>query len=220
MAKWWPLVAVCLGAFVPLVDVTILTAALPDVAAGLDASLADLQWVINVYALAPAALLLGMGAPADLLGRRRVYLIGLLVYGAGALICAVAPTIGVMIAARAVQGVGAAAMFATIVALLGVTYQGRDRGVTFGVWGAVSSAAVAIGPLLGGLLTQHLGWRWIYVLGLVISLGTIVLVRIVLVESRDPSRPRVDFAGMVSFTVAAGRKRGNSPMTTASTTSA
>ncbi|WP_143531846.1 MFS transporter [Saccharothrix sp. ALI-22-I] len=204
MAKWWPLVAVCLGTFVLLVDVTILTVALPDMAAGLDASLADLQWVINVYALALAALLLGMGSLADLLGRRRVYLIGLLVYGAGALICALAPTIEMMIAARAVQGVGAAAMFATIVALLGVTYQGRDRGVAFGVWGAVSSAAVAVGPLLGGVLTQYLGWRWIYVLGLVVSLATVVLVRIVLVESRDPGRPRIDLAGMAAFTVAAG----------------
>ncbi|MFI9812736.1 MFS transporter [Saccharothrix variisporea] len=204
MVKWWPLVAVCLGTFVLLVDVTILTVALPDMATGLHTSLSGIQWVINVYALALAALLLGLGSLADLLGRRLVYLLGLGVYAAGALVCAFAPNIQVMIAGRGVQGIGAAAMFATIVALLGVTYRGRDRGVAFGVWGAVSSAAVAVGPLLGGLLTQHLGWRWIFAFGLLVSLGTMVLVRLVLAESRDAASPRLDLPGMVSFTVAAG----------------
>lgn len=132
---WWPLVAVCLGTFMLLVDVTIVNVALPDMAVDLGASFSGLQWVIDVYALALAALLLAVGSLADIVGRRRTYLVGLVVFVLASFACGVAPSEAALIVARGVQGIGAAAMFATTIALLNSTYHGRDRGTAFGVWG-------------------------------------------------------------------------------------
>src|SRR6201996_3908890 len=159
MRKWWPLVAVCTGAFMLLVDVTIVVVALPDMAKGLKTSFSSLQWVLDMYALVLAALLLGAGSVADLLGRRKVYLLGLTVFALASLTCGLAPNTTVLIVARGVQGAGAAAMFATTMALINSIYQGRDRGVAFGIWGAVNGAAAAAGPIIGGVLVQPFGWR-------------------------------------------------------------
>ena len=137
--KWAPLAAICLGTFMLLVDVTIVTVALPDMAAALDASFSGLQWVIDAYALALGALLLSAGSLADRVGRRRVYLGGLAVFTLASLACGLAPSSSVLIGARAVQGVGAAAMLAMTLALLSMTYRGADRGTAFGVWGATSA---------------------------------------------------------------------------------
>jgi EmrB/QacA subfamily drug resistance transporter len=204
MRKWLPLLAISLGTFMLLVDVTIVTVALPDMARDLPASLSDLQWVLDVYALALAALLLGSGTVADRAGRKRVYLIGLVVFALASLGCAVAPTPGVLIAARAVQGLGGAAMFATTLALLGGAYHGKDRAVAFGVWGAINGAASAIGPILGGLLTEHLSWRWIFLVNLPVSVIAVALAARVLPESRDENAARVDGRGVVAFGAAAG----------------
>ncbi len=201
---WLPLVAVCLGTFMLLVDVTIVNVALPDMAIDLEASFSGLQWVVDVYALALAALLLLVGSISDTIGRRRTYLAGLVVFTVASLACGVAPSEGALIAARAVQGVGAAAMFATTVALLHASYDGRDRGVAFGVWGATAGAAAAAGPIAGGLLTGGLSWRWIFFVNLPIGIATILLARRVVRESRNPQRPRIDWAGGGAFTVAAG----------------
>ncbi|MFI9269563.1 MFS transporter [Kitasatospora sp. NPDC052896] len=204
MRKWLPLIAVCLGAFMLLVDVTVVTVALPDMASGLHTSFAELQWVMDGYALALAALLMGAGSLADLVGRRRVYVAGLVLFAAASLACGLATGPGALIAFRAVQGIGGAAMFATTMALLNSTYHGRDRGVAFGVWGAVSGAAAATGPVLGGLLTQHLDWRWIFFVNLPVSaLAVLVTLRYV-GESRNPHARGVDLPGLLTFTVAAG----------------
>jgi EmrB/QacA subfamily drug resistance transporter len=186
-----------------LVDVTIVNVALPDMAIDLQASFAGLQWVVDVYALALASLLLLVGSIADIGGRRRTYLAGLGVFVVASLACGLAPSEGALIAARAVQGVGAAAMFATTLVLLNTTYSGRDRGVAFGVWGATSGAAAAAGPIAGGLLTQGLSWRWVFFVNLPIGIVTVVLARRALTESRLEHRPRIDWAGGGAFTVAA-----------------
>jgi EmrB/QacA subfamily drug resistance transporter len=204
MRKWLPLVAISLGTFMLLVDVTIVTVALPDMAHDLSASLSDLQWVMDIYALALAALLLGCGTLADRSGRKRIYLIGLVVFALASLGCALAPTPAALIAARAVQGIGGAAMFATTLALLSVTYRGPDRAIAFGAWGAVNGAASAIGPILGGLLTENFGWRWIFLINLPVSVVAVALAARVLAESRAPAAGRIDLPGMVSFAVAAG----------------
>jgi EmrB/QacA subfamily drug resistance transporter len=204
MRKWLPLVAVCAGTFILLVDVTIVTVALPDMARSLDTSLPDLQWVLSVYALVLAALVLTAGSIADRIGRRAVYLGGLAIFAAASLVCGLSGSVGVLVAARGVQGLGAAAMFATTMALISNTYEGRDRGVAFGVWAAVNGGASAAGPLVGGLLTTHFGWRWIFLVNLPIAVGAVVLTLVVVRESRDPRPRRVDIAGMVTFTVAAG----------------
>ncbi|MDH6126180.1 MFS transporter [Kitasatospora sp. GP82] len=204
MRKWLPLIAVCLGAFMLLVDVTIVTVALPDMATSLHTGFADLQWVMDIYALALAALLLGAGSLADLVGRRAVYLGGLVLFALASLACGLSGSSGELIAFRGLQGIGGAAMFATTMALLSSTYQGRGRGIAFGVWGAVNGAAAAAGPILGGLLTEHLDWRWIFYVNLPISaLAVLVTLRAVR-ESRNPHATGVDLPGLVTFTVAAG----------------
>ncbi|MGT2530514.1 MFS transporter [Streptomyces nojiriensis] len=203
MRKWLPLTAVCLGAFMLLVDVTIVTVALPDMAADMHTGFAGLQWVMDVYALALAALLLGAGSLADRIGRRRVYLAGIALFAAASLACGLATGPTQLIAFRAVQGIGGAAMFATTMALLSGAYQGRDRGVAFGVWGAANGAAAASGPIIGGLLTEHFGWRWIFFINLpVCALALYVTLRAV-AESRDPHARRLDLPGMAGFTAGA-----------------
>ncbi len=204
MRKWWPLVAVCAGAFMLLVDVTIVNVALPDMARELNTTFSDLQWVIDLYALVLGALVLTIGSVADRVGRRAVYLGGLVLFAASSLSCGLAPDGAVLIAARGVQGIGAAAMFATTMALISNTYQGRDRGIAFGVWGAVNGAASAVGPIVGGLLTANFGWRWIFLVNLPVSVIAVALTLRVVTESRDPNPRRIDLPGMVTFTVAAG----------------
>ncbi|MFF3839055.1 MFS transporter [Streptomyces sp. NPDC001930] len=204
MRKWWPLVAICLGTFMLLLDVTIVTVALPAMAADLGTTLSDVEWVVDVYALALASLLLGVGSRADRIGRRKVYLVGLIVFTAASVGCALAPNAGVLIGARAVQGLGAAGMFGTTIALLGMHYSGRDRGVAFAVWGATNSVAAAAGPMVGGLLTQYLDWRWIFFVNLPVCLVAVVLTLRSVREAKGQGRQRADVLGVVTFTVASG----------------
>ncbi|MEW2400585.1 MFS transporter [Streptomyces sp. NPDC046862] len=216
MRTWGPLTAVCLGTFMLLLDVTIVVVALPDMARALDASLSDLQWVVDGYALALAALLLGVGAAADVVGRRRVHVVGVVLFAVASLLCGLASGPGTLVAARALQGVGAAAMFATTLPLLGSVYQGRQRSVALGVWGAVSGGAAAVGPVLGGVLTDGPGWRWIFFVNLPVSLAAVWLTLRRVPESRGrqgaaaPSAgrsrawERVDRAGTVAFACFAG----------------
>lgn len=206
MRKWLPLAAVCLGTFMLLVDVTIVVVALPDMAGSLHTSFSDLQWVMDIYALALAALLLGLGSLADRIGHRRVYVAGVAVFALASLACGLATDPAVLIAFRGVQGVGGAAMLATTTALVSRLYHGRDRGVAFGAWGAVSGAASAAGPILGGLLTEYLDWRWIFFVNLPISVLAIVMtLRYVQAPADGAARGRgMDLPGMAAFTVAAG----------------
>ena len=204
MRKWLPLIAVCLGTFMLLVDVTIVTVALPQMARSLDTTFADLQWVMDVYALVLAALLLAAGSLGDRAGHRKLYVAGLVVFAGASLACGLATSPGVLIAFRAVQGIGGAAMLATTVALISHLYSGRDLGTAFGVWGAVSGAAAAAGPIMGGLLTQHLDWRWIFFVNLPISVLAVAMTLRYVGESRGVRRGGMDLAGLVTFTAAAG----------------
>ncbi|MER6352324.1 MFS transporter [Streptomyces sp. NPDC001634] len=204
MRTWGPLTAVCLGTFMLLLDVTIVVVALPDMARALHASLSDLQWVVDGYALALAALLLGIGAAADILGRRRVHVVGVVLFAAASLLCGLASGPGTLVAARALQGVGAAAMFATTLPLLGSVYQGRQRSAALGVWGAVSGGAAAVGPVLGGVLTEGPGWRWIFFVNLPVSVLSVWLTLRAVPESRGPRGMRIDWAGTVMFAGFAG----------------
>ena len=159
--------------------------------------------MIDSYAVALAALLMGLGSLADLRGRRRVYLAGLAVFAAASLASGLAASPGLLIAARAVQGVGGAAMFATTIALLNASYQGRDRGTAFGVWGAVAGASAAVGPVLGGLLTETLSWRWIFFVNLPVSAVAIALTLAVFGADRSQATGRFDLAGVLAFTAGA-----------------
>lgn len=203
MRKWLPLVAFCLGMFMLLVDVTIVSVALPDMSHSLKASFTDLQWVMDGYALALASLLLLAGSVADLFGRRRVYAAGLVFFAAASLACGLAPNAAFLIGARLVQGIGGAAMLATGMALLNSTYTGRDRGVAFGAFGAVAALAAAAGPLIGGLLTQHLDWRWIFFVNLPFSVLTLALTLTTVTRTGRSRGVRLDLPGMATFTTAA-----------------
>lgn len=200
MRKWWPLIAVCFGAFMLLVDVTIVVVALPSMGTDLGTDFTGLQWVMDAYALALAALLLAIGTLSDRWGLRRTYLFGLAGFAAASLACGLAGTGPVLIAARAAQGVFAAAMFAAAMALLNLTYLGRDRAVAFGIWGAVNGAAAAAGPVLGGLLTQNFGWRWVFLVNLPVSVLAIWLGAKVLMKTRCSDAGRFDGLGAVLFT--------------------
>jgi EmrB/QacA subfamily drug resistance transporter len=203
MRKWLPLITVCLGTFMLLIDVTIVNVALPDMAKDLKTSFSSLQWVVDAYALTLAALVLGTGSIADVVGHRRAYVAGLALFAVASLVCGLAPNSGALIAARAVQGVGAAAMFATTFALLNSNYTGRDRGTAYGMWGAVSGAAAAVGPIIGGLLTEWISWRWIFFVNLPISVIAIMLCVTVLKDTHEPVRSRIDVGGIVTFTASA-----------------
>ena len=200
MRKWLPLVTVSLGTFMLLVDVTIVNVALPDMAVDLKTSFTSLQWVVDAYALVLAALVLGTGTIADKIGHRRAYVIGLALFAASSMVCGVSPNASVLITFRAIQGLGAAAMFATTFALLNSSYQGRDRGTAYGMWGAVAGASASIGPILGGLLTQGISWRWIFFVNVPVSVVVIALCVFVLVDQQAPAKRRIDYAGMATFT--------------------
>src|SRR6516225_12488630 len=160
-SKWWTLVAVCLGIFMLLLDITIVTVALPAIQRGLGSSFSGLQWIVDACALTLAAFLLTAGSLSDSYGRRRLFLIGLVVFTGASLLCGFATSTLMLQVSRAVQGVGGAIMFAVSLALLADAFRGTDRGVAFGIWGAITGIAVAVGPLLGGVLTSGISWRWI-----------------------------------------------------------
>jgi EmrB/QacA subfamily drug resistance transporter len=202
--KWWTLTAVVAGVFMLVVDITIVNVALPDIGGNFHASLADLQWVIDAYALALAAGLLTAGALADLWGRRRLYAAGTAIFTVGSLLCGVATGPLFLAIARAGQGVGGSVVFATSLALLGDAFRSRDRGVAFGIYGAILGLGVAVGPVLGGVLTSGISWRWIFFVNLPIGIATVVVTLTRLRESRNPAATRPDWLGFVTFSGALG----------------
>jgi EmrB/QacA subfamily drug resistance transporter len=200
--KWWTLIVVCVGTFMLLLDITIVNVALPTIAKDLKASFSDIQWVIDAYALTLASLLLTAGTLADRLGRRLLYAIGLTLFALTSLLCALSPSALFLILARAGQGIGGAIMFATALALLAQEFHGRERGTAFGIWGAAIAASAAVGPLLGGALTEGLGWSSIFYINVPIGLVAAVLCMTKLGESRDPDARKIDWIGTVTFTAA------------------
>jgi EmrB/QacA subfamily drug resistance transporter len=199
--KWWTLIAVSVGTFMLLLDITIVNVALPDIQHSLKASFSDLQWVVDAYALSLASLLLTTGSLADLYGRRLVFCIGLVLFTAGSLLCGLATGSLFLIISRAGQGLGGAIMFATALALLAQAFQGRERGTAFGVWGAVTGIAVAVGPVLGGILTTELSWRWIFLVNVPIGAVAVILTMARVEESKETRARRPDWAGFVLFTL-------------------
>src|SRR5437660_10105144 len=193
--KWWTLLVVCVGTFMLLLDITIVNVALPKIASDLKASFTDIQWVIDAYALTLASVLLTTGTLADLFGRRLMFSIGLGLFAFTSLLCALSPSSLFLILARAGQGIGGAIMFATSLALLAQEFHGRERGTAFGVWGATIAASAAVGPLLGGFLTEGLGWSSIFYINVPIGLVAAGFTMTKLRESRDPEAGKVDWIG-------------------------
>ncbi len=200
--RWWTLAAVCTGVFMLLLDITIVNVALPDIEQAFHASLSDLQWVVSAYALTLAAFLLTAGSLADLYGRRLLFASGIAIFTLGSLLCGVANSSLFLTIARGGQGIGGAIMFATALALLAQAFQGRERGVALGIFGAVTGIAVAVGPVLGGAITTGLSWRWIFYVNVPIGILALAATLLRVEESRNPDAKRPDWAGFVTFSAA------------------
>ncbi|MBO0833548.1 MAG: MFS transporter, partial [Actinobacteria bacterium] len=198
--KWWTLVAVCLGTFMLLLDITIVTVALPDIQRVLHSSFSDLQWIVDAYALTLAAFLLTAGSLADMYGRRMLYLIGLVIFTGASALCGFAVNTVMLELSRGLQGIGGGIMFAVSLALLADAFRGSDRGIALGVWGAVTGLAVAIGPLLGGILTSGISWRWIFFVNAPIGVIAVAITALLVAESRLPTATRPDWPGFAMFT--------------------
>jgi EmrB/QacA subfamily drug resistance transporter len=197
--KWWTLIAVSVAIFMLLLDITVVNVALPSIQRSLHSSFQDLQWVVNAYSLTLAAFLLTAGAVSDLVGRRRVFTAGLIVFTASSAVCGLSSSPLMLNLARAVQGTGGAMMFATSLALIAQAFHGKERGVAFGVFGGVIGAAVAVGPVVGGVITSGIGWEWIFFVNVPIGIAAVLLTLSQVSESRDPNARGVDWAGLITF---------------------
>jgi EmrB/QacA subfamily drug resistance transporter len=198
--KWWTLGVVSVATFMLLLDITVVNTALPAIQKDLGGSFTDLQWVVDAYALSLAALVLTAGSLADRLGRRRVFAVGLAIFSVASLMCGLAPDPTFLNVARAIQGIGGAIMFAVSLALVAQEFPaGRERGMAMGIYGATIGIAVAIGPLVGGLLTDGLGWESVFLLNVPIGIAAVAITYWKVAESRDPNATRVDWAGLVTF---------------------
>jgi EmrB/QacA subfamily drug resistance transporter len=197
--KWLTLIVVCVAVFMLLLDITIVNVALPDIGRSLHADFSDLQWVVDAYSLMLAAGLLTAGSLGDLLGRRRVFVVGLAIFSLASLACGLSGTSTLLNLMRAVQGIGGAIMFAQSLALIAEAFQGRERGTAFGIWGATVGASVAVGPLIGGVLTESAGWEWVFFVNVPVGVVAIALALRYISEARDPNAPGVDWPGLVTF---------------------
>jgi EmrB/QacA subfamily drug resistance transporter len=198
--KWWTLGVVSVATFMLLLDITVVNTALPAIQRDLGGSFTDLQWVIDAYTLSLAALVLTAGSLADRLGRRRVFGAGLVIFSVASLLCALAPDPTFLNLARGLQGVGGAIMFAVSLALVAQEFpSGAERGMAMGIYGATIGIAVAIGPLVGGLLTDGLGWESVFLLNVPIGIAAVAATFWKLRESRDPNATRIDWPGLVTF---------------------
>src|SRR3954470_21723075 len=191
------LVVMCAGLFLVQLDVSIVNVALPSIRAELHPSAAGLQWVVDGYAIALASLMLAGGTIGDLYGHRRVVLAGLALFGVASAAAGAAPTIGVLVAARVAQGVGAALLLPGTLAIITHAFpQPRERARAIGVWAAVAGLSLPAGPVLGGLLVAGPGWRWVFLVNLPIVAAAAVLTVRLVTESGDPRGRRLDVPGV------------------------
>jgi EmrB/QacA subfamily drug resistance transporter len=197
--KWWTLAAVAFGLFMIMLDNTVVNVALPSIAADLQADLSELEWIVTGYALTFASLMLTGGKLADLMGRRLIFIVGLTIFTLSSLACGLASSGEVLIGARVVQGAGAALMNPATLSIIAATFPPRQRGTAIGIWAGVSALALAIGPLVGGLLTEHIDWSWIFFVNVPIGVLAIAASLILIPESKDESaEQRLDLPGLVT----------------------
>lgn len=201
--KWWTLGSLCFALFMIMLDNTVVNVALPAIKADLGISTSELEWTVAAYALTFASLLLTGGKLGDLLGRRLIFVIGLGVFTLSSLACGLSSSAGELITARAVQGVGAALMMPATLSIISATFHARERGMAIGIWAGVSAMALAIGPLAGGLITEHISWNWIFYINVPIGVVAVASAFFVVPESRDTSHEqRLDPLGLLTSGIA------------------
>jgi len=197
--KWWTLGAVAFGLFMIMLDNTVVFVALDSIQKDLKIETSELEWVVNGYALTFAVLMLTGGKLADMLGRRRIFVVGLVIFTAASLACGLATGATFLIGARIVQGVGSALMNPATLSIITATFPPRQRGMAIGIWVGVSAMALAIGPLVGGILTQQINWSWIFFINVPVGIAGIIVARFAIDESRDESEEqRLDLPGLIS----------------------
>jgi EmrB/QacA subfamily drug resistance transporter len=204
MRRTWTLIAVALATFMTYLDNNIVNVALPVIQRDLNLSTAGLEWIVSGYILVFASLLLAGGRLADVYGRKRLFAIGLVIFTAASLVAGLAGSADVLVGARAVQGLGAALLTPTTLAIISATYPDpRERNMAVGVWSAVGALALALGPLLGGLISDHLSWGWIFFINVPVGIATLALGLWAISESRESSAPRrLDLPAVVLSSVA------------------
>jgi EmrB/QacA subfamily drug resistance transporter len=196
--RWWTLAAMCLGLAMISLDTTVINVALPTIGRELNTGLSGLQWTVNAYTLSLAALLVTGGRLGDIYGRKRCFLIGVVIFAGSSMVCGAAPNERALIAARAVQGVGAALMMPGTLSILGSVFPPEERGKAIGIWAGVSGIALALGPVIGGLLTQDVSWRAVFYINAPVALAAIAITLIATPESRDENAERsLDVPGNV-----------------------
>ena len=216
--KWWTLAAVSFGLFMIMLDNTVVNVALPSIERDLHVSIESLEWIVTAYALTFAALLITGGKLADMFGRRRIFIVGIVIFTLSSLACGLAPSAGFLIGARVVQGVGAALMNPATLSIITATFPPRERGQAIGIWAGVSAMALAIGPLVGGLIVDNLNWNWIFFVNVPVGVAGVVVSMLVIKESRDTSHEQsIDLPGLVtsaaglfalSYALIEGNQRG------------
>jgi len=197
--KWWTLGALSFALFMIMLDNTIVNVALPAIKSDLGIGTSELEWVVTAYALTFAVLLLTGGKLGDLYGRRLIFTIGLVIFTASSLACGLSSSAAELIGARAVQGVGSALMMPATLSIITATFAARERGMAIGIWAGVSAMALAIGPLLGGVITENISWNWIFFVNVPIGILGVIAAIVVVPESKDTSHEqRLDPLGLVT----------------------
>ncbi len=194
--KWWTLAAVSFGLFMIMLDNTVVNVALPAIQKDLGTGLSELQWIVTGYALTFAALMLIGGKLADAYGRRLIFVIGIVIFTVASLWCGLADSGNMLIAARVLQGAGAALMNPATLSIIAATFAPKERGMAIGIWAGTAALALAIGPLVGGLLTEHLSWHWIFFINIPVGIVAIAASFLLITESRDDTHESLDLPGL------------------------
>ncbi len=203
--KWWTLGAMCFALFMIMLDNTVVNVALPSIQEDFGATLSSLEWTVNAYTLTFAVLLVTGGRLGDIFGRRLTFLIGVVFFAGASATAGLAPSDGALVASRAIQGIGAALMLPATLSIITHAFPAEERGKAIGTWAGVSAVALAIGPVVGGLLTEYVTWRAIFFLNLPVAAAAVLVTLAAAEESRDPTAPRtVDYAGVGAITLGLG----------------
>ncbi len=203
--KWWTLGSMCFALFMIMLDNTVVNVALPSIQASLDASLSGLEWTVNAYTLTFAVLLVTGGRLGDIFGRRLAFMVGVVLFALSSATAGFAPDATSLVVSRAVQGIGAALMLPATLSIITNAFPAHERGKAIGTWAGVSALALAIGPVVGGFLTEHVSWRAIFFLNIPVAAAAVLVALAATRESRDETVPRnVDYAGVAALTIGVG----------------